>query len=179
MHAGKPGALVVIGVAVLALAGCGAAGSARIDEVEPPAASAGPTPAADPTTVCHQAAQTSAKGYGIEQLVAARSTTAAAFTAWHGPAPRSNGVGPLDGKAPSTPATLCLWKADNLAPSYPPPPPGVRRKPLVFDGVEVLVTDSGTSTHGCHGSRAANGTAGPQPPDTLTKWVPRPRRCVS
>lgn len=145
MHVGKPGGVVVVGVAVLALAGCEAGGSVRTAGLQP-VATADPAPAADPTTVCDQAAQTDAKGYGIEQLVAARSTTAAAFTAWHGPAPRMDGVGPLDGKAASTPVTLCLWKADNLAPPHPEPPPGVRRKPLVFDGVEVLVTDPGTAT---------------------------------
>jgi hypothetical protein len=93
------------------------------------------------------------KGYGFAGVKAAKKTNYGALDAWfrdkNGKNMPSHSVKEYPSMAnqpSSAPVTYCLFKATNLAIPEPPPPPGSSAPPLVFDGVELLVTGPGSYT---------------------------------
>jgi hypothetical protein len=118
-------ALVLLGS--VGLAGCGGEGDDH-------AAQAGTA-----ENTCNAAAADKSVGYDTTALVRAKSTTLGALNTWlqtrNGPdGPHPVPTAPAD---PAAPVTVCVFRADDLAPSGPPGQPPAT-------GVSVILSEAST-----------------------------------
>jgi hypothetical protein len=144
---------------LIALGARAGGGDVRSSVQATPSSSAEPGLTTDARNICQEAVHgPKNKGYGFAGMKAAETTTIGGLDAWfkdkngrNMPSHSVKEYPSLANQPLSAPVTYCLFKATNLSIPHPLPSPGSSAPPLVFDGVELLVTGPGSYTVGSFG----------------------------